>query len=449
MAKQTAALSLAQQGRPGAGETARSGSHFSRLALAGASHPGRSVTLRALALRKATCVGQAELERLKARARVEVLDAAEAYDQERNEFRFYKGIDESGFPEEEEPLKYVRSDELNVEAAADYIVVHERVAIRKQPKSTARVLDVLKRGDVVQVFGFDETGTWSKIRLTLRGGIGGTVEAWVMIWHSDLGMLLEPAGLDQFLMAPEPRAVEPPSAEEDMLVGTATDGEQAAPQSKEPAAQGGEASTAQEAEVVTVGREPAAPPRSSRGSVPAGQGADVAAGGPVDPRRTARGGRQGEAAAAPSQPKGPRRRVPAGRHLETIVKNHAWLILSQQDLLYCISEMGLTAKEPSVTVTTEDGTQIACCSDMTSLIGAGRRQYQVVRRPVVIARSAPFTSATMLSAVPVGTVVDTYGEDASGKWVRVLGHFGLTQYFGIAWMLTEHTEFGTLLVRMQ
>uniref|UniRef100_A0A7S1RM72 Uncharacterized protein n=1 Tax=Alexandrium catenella TaxID=2925 RepID=A0A7S1RM72_ALECA len=313
---------------------------------------------------EARCRALAELASLKQRVPVKVVDLAEAYDEERNEYRFHKGIDESGFPEEGEPLRYVREDKLDEKVAQPYEVLRDRVAVRKLPHTNARVLEVLELGQVVQVFEWDETWTWRKTHSKLRGGIGGLVEAWVMIRHDNLGRLLAPVGYQE-----DPQ----PTAPEEVSVSA-----------------------------LGMAEEPA--------------------------REEERGRRGG-----------------AGPEFEAVVQANAWLIRNHDELRYCISEMGVATAEPTDMVTTADGTQIMPAADILAVMGAGRAPYEVVRRPLVIARSAPTPSGKMLSAVNVGTIVDTYGMDASGLWVRVFGQFGSCPLFGPAWMLIEHTEFGTLL----
>ncbi|CAJ1343297.1 unnamed protein product [Effrenium voratum] len=123
-------------------------------------------------------------------------------------------LDEAGFiVDEKNPLIYVPEGEEK-KNGIEHVVVYKKVAIRKRPCSDSHVLGACEQGQSLQLFEADETGNWRKLHFRLRGGYGSLVEAWVMLRHPSLGMLLRPANEKAEMSEPEPRPqAQEPAAE--------------------------------------------------------------------------------------------------------------------------------------------------------------------------------------------------------------------------------------------
>lgn len=103
--------------------------------------------------------------------------------------------DESGFVcNDDDPLCYISEKERCRSDGVTYVVVYERVAVRRTADHKGSVLGVILSGTFLRLFEWDLTNTWRKMHFTLRGGWGGTVQAWVMIEHPKLGTLLKQVG---------------------------------------------------------------------------------------------------------------------------------------------------------------------------------------------------------------------------------------------------------------
>ncbi|CAK8998025.1 unnamed protein product [Durusdinium trenchii] len=83
-----------------------------------------------------------------------------------------------------------------------------KVAIRKKPSVNAHVLGAFEYGQRLVLFEADETGTWRKLHFRLRGGHGGLVEAWVMLQHPQLGVLVS-RDVEELQAAPSPPQTNP------------------------------------------------------------------------------------------------------------------------------------------------------------------------------------------------------------------------------------------------
>lgn len=98
--------------------------------------------------------------------------------------------------EEEEELEAscsrVQSHDLSRRDWQEYEVVYSRIAIRAQPSTTGPIIGNAVKGDVLRLFNYDSSQKWRVMHFRLRGGLGDTVHAWVLLKHPQLGTLLHP-----------------------------------------------------------------------------------------------------------------------------------------------------------------------------------------------------------------------------------------------------------------
>lgn len=69
-----------------------------------------------------------------------------------------------------------------------YEVVHKAIFVRSAPSASASAVSSLKRGDLVDVVGFDPSRCWG--RAAVQKPQLGTVHGWVLLEHDELGTLL-------------------------------------------------------------------------------------------------------------------------------------------------------------------------------------------------------------------------------------------------------------------
>lgn len=99
---------------------------------------------------------------------------------------------------------------LPVGFGACYEVVFDRVAIRSAPSLTATTVEVKKRGETVELFGWDASRAWRRCPADATG----TTAGWVMLDHADFGPLVRPKGAKLSALPLEPLCC---AAEEDQL----------------------------------------------------------------------------------------------------------------------------------------------------------------------------------------------------------------------------------------
>lgn len=112
-------------------------------------------------------------------------------------------LDEAGFiVDEKNSLVYVSAAEENRQDGIEHTVVYKKVAVRKGPSIDCHVLGAYEQGQQLMLFDSDDTGSWRKLHFRLRGGHGGLVEAWVMLRHPQLGVLVSRDGEEPPAAAP-------------------------------------------------------------------------------------------------------------------------------------------------------------------------------------------------------------------------------------------------------
>ena len=114
-------------------------------------------------------------------------------------------LDEAGFiADEKHSLVYVSAAAERRDDGIEHTVVYKKVAVRKGPHIDCHVLGAFEKGHQLLLFEADETGMWRKLHFRLCGGHGGLVEAWVMLHHPQLGVLVSRDGEDPPLAPPMP-----------------------------------------------------------------------------------------------------------------------------------------------------------------------------------------------------------------------------------------------------
>jgi hypothetical protein len=70
-------------------------------------------------------------------------------------------------------------------------VVHSAVWIRREATVESGKVAVKKQGELVELFGTDESGDWARVEHEVYEG--HFITGWMLTWHDQLGKLLEPA----------------------------------------------------------------------------------------------------------------------------------------------------------------------------------------------------------------------------------------------------------------
>lgn len=305
-------------------------------------------------------------------------------------------LDESGFFPEKEALVYVKEADVAGNDGQEYEVVYQRIAIRKLPSPEARVLGAACAGERLFLYEWDRERRWRKMHFRLRGGHGNLCEAWVMIRHPTLGVLLRTEGDQEIELDRNPVCVcgqvfdtEAKFCKE---CGTRRpelgQGAPAAPRQRRPSPNAPEDCTAEE----------------PRGWIPQN---------------------------APTVfPANANKLVAKGNLQVMSALEVSYLALDEID---GDTEMG------------EDGCIPASSREVIDAAAEGNDVYEVVHGPYTAVRNIPSTDGRIVGTCLVGERVDTFGWDDSGRWRRVFGRIEGTGRMVSAWMMLEKPGVGALL----